>query len=58
MKTTIEYTTFKERGDSDYEMYINEESKYSDFYNNTNKKDKMKLLRQKTTLNVNSKRQI
>ena len=47
MKTTIEYTTFKERGDSDYEMYINEESKYNDFYDNTNQEGQDEVIKTK-----------
>ena len=47
MKTTMEHTTFKERGDSDYEMYINEESKYNDFYSNTNQEVQDEVMKTK-----------
>ena len=56
MKTTIEYTTFKERGDSDYEMYIYEESKYNDFYNNTNQKGKDEVIKTKDNIECQFKK--
>ena len=56
MKTTIEHTTFKERGDSDYEMYINEESKYSDFYNNTNQEGQDEVIKTKDSIQCQFKK--